>query len=220
MSDQDNTQICFHEAKNKNAHKETRIKSEPPRTQSTAALQVLVGLVSGLVCDRKLDDNEIHYLDDWLKENITMNDVYPVNIYIRNIKAILKDKSVSNEEREQFLRFLEKQARFADRLYVPCEHIEALIQALRLAQSGKLQESLAAVSDRAMNNDSATCWVRATLHKMLGDEENSHYQYRYASVKYEDYANAEDELRAIIERLGIDLSVTVKPVELASSIIT
>ena len=194
---------------NKASRKKVPKKSEPPRTQSTAALQVLVGLVSGLVCDRKLDDAEIHYLNDWLKENITMNDVFPVNIYIRNIQAILEDKSISSAEREHFLRLLEKQANsdnFDNKLYVSSEHIDTLTKALRLAKAGKWQESLAAVSTKALDKDSAACWISAMLYKELKDEVNSRYKYRYTSVKYEDYVKAEVELKVIIERLGIDIS--------------
>ena len=47
-------------------------------------------------------------------------------------------------------------------------------------------------------SDATANWLHAVLHKIEGDVWNSKYWYaRTAGKKYEDFTNAEDELKAI-----------------------
>ena len=43
----------------------------------------------------------------------------------------------------------------------------------------------------------ASQWLHAVLHKIEGDAGNSRYWYARAGKNYEDFADANDELRAI-----------------------
>ena len=43
----------------------------------------------------------------------------------------------------------------------------------------------------------ASQWLHAVLHKIEGDAGNSRYWYARAGKNYEDFADAEDELRSI-----------------------
>lgn len=44
-------------------------------------------------------------------------------------------------------------------------------------------------------------WVHAVLHKIEGDEWNSRYWYKCSQHQYEEYADPQDELRAIAQHL-------------------
>jgi hypothetical protein len=50
--------------------------------------------------------------------------------------------------------------------------------------------------------DPTACWIHAVLHKIEGDAWNSRYWYARTSHQYEEYPDAEDELRAIARCLG------------------
>ena len=45
-------------------------------------------------------------------------------------------------------------------------------------------------------------WIHAVLHKIEGDEGNSRYWYARAKRDYEDFADPNDELRAIKKHLA------------------
>ncbi len=47
------------------------------------------------------------------------------------------------------------------------------------------------------SNDATACWIHAVLHKIEGDESNSRYWYARSNTHYEDYADANTELKAI-----------------------
>lgn len=47
------------------------------------------------------------------------------------------------------------------------------------------------------SNDPMACWIHAVLHKIEGDESNSRYWYARSDANYEDYADANTELKAI-----------------------
>ncbi len=51
-------------------------------------------------------------------------------------------------------------------------------------------------------SDSTANWIHAVLHKIEGDEWNSKYWYaRTAGKKYEDFSEANQELKAILNSL-------------------
>jgi hypothetical protein len=49
--------------------------------------------------------------------------------------------------------------------------------------------------------DSEADWLHAILHKIEGDEVNSHYWYRRTRHAYADFADAKEELAALRQRL-------------------
>lgn len=72
----------------------------------TKALNTLMGIVNGIVCDDVLSDNEVHYLSTWLKENHDVARAYPGNVIYRRIYEVLQDGVVTTEERDHLLREL------------------------------------------------------------------------------------------------------------------
>lgn len=51
-------------------------------------------------------------------------------------------------------------------------------------------------------NDPTAHWLHAVLHKIEGDQWNSKYWYaRSAGRDYEDYVDAQEELRALLQYL-------------------
>lgn len=67
---------------------------------SEADQHLLTGLCKGLISDKSLSDDEIHYLDWWITQNAALKDDYPgKNLYIL-IKDILKDGVITKDESE------------------------------------------------------------------------------------------------------------------------
>lgn len=50
-------------------------------------------------------------------------------------------------------------------------------------------------------HDPIACWIHAVLHKIEGDASNSRYWYARTSKRYEDFADAQMELKAIQQNL-------------------
>lgn len=72
---------------------------------------------------------------------------------------------------------------------------KALTTAVQAALDGDWDASHKIAQDYS---DTTANWLHAVLHKIEGDVWNSNYWYaRTAGKKYEDFANAEDELMAI-----------------------
>jgi len=51
------------------------------------------------------------------------------------------------------------------------------------------------------SNGPIACWIHAVLHKIEGDESNSQYWYARTQANYEDYPDANTELKAIAQLL-------------------
>lgn len=72
---------------------------------------------------------------------------------------------------------------------------EALIRAVDLALAGDWDGAHAIA--QADEEDAASCWLHAVLHRIEGDDWNSRYWYRRAGRRFEDFAEADAELKAI-----------------------
>jgi hypothetical protein len=77
---------------------------------------------------------------------------------------------------------------------------DALIQAVQAALDGDWDQSHNIAQDYS---DTTANWIHAVLHKIEGDVWNSNYWYaRTAGKKYEEYANPQEELSAILSILN------------------
>ena len=70
-----------------------------------------------------------------------------------------------------------------------------LIRAVEAAMAGDWEGAHAIV--QRDEDDPASCWIHACLHKIEGDEGNSRYWYRRAGQAYEAFVDAKAELAAI-----------------------
>jgi hypothetical protein len=78
----------------------------------------------------------------------------------------------------------------------PVEEFKVAVQA---ALDGEWDRSHKIVQEYG---DPMACWIHAVLHKIEGDAWNSRYWYARTSHQYEEYANPQDELRAIAKQLS------------------
>lgn len=77
---------------------------------------------------------------------------------------------------------------------------DALLKAVQLALDGNWDASHKIAQDYS---DSTANWIHAVLHKIEGDVWNSNYWYaRTAGRRYEDFADARDELQQIQKSLS------------------
>ncbi len=73
-----------------------------------------------------------------------------------------------------------------------------LAQAVTFALNGEWDQAHKIAQEP---NDAMACWIHAVLHKIEGDESNSRYWYARTQAEYEDYPDANVELRAIAKLL-------------------
>lgn len=72
--------------------------------RTTKGLQSLMGIVSGLICDGQLNDQEILYLKTWMSENKDLAEIYPSNILYRRVHETLIDGVITEEERNHLIK--------------------------------------------------------------------------------------------------------------------
>lgn len=74
----------------------------------TKSMQLLLGICSGLIADKQLNDTEIHYLRSWLRDHETICDKWPASGIHYKIEQILADGIITLEERQQTLELLQE----------------------------------------------------------------------------------------------------------------
>jgi len=77
-------------------------------------------------------------------------------------------------------------------------HTQTLIAAVDAALAGEWDIAHRIVQEY---DDPMACWIHAVLHKIEGDAWNSRYWYRRTQAEYEDFADADLELRHIRQHL-------------------
>lgn len=71
--------------------------------ETTLALQVLEGIISGISCDNIINFSEIQMLEKWLDGNDYLSDVYPYDKICLIVKEVLEDGKLTEEEKEYIL---------------------------------------------------------------------------------------------------------------------
>lgn len=71
----------------------------------TLGIQKLTGIIKGISIDNEVNIAELEYLDDWLEENNYLKNSYPYDELYNLVTNIIKDKVITKEEHEDFLRF-------------------------------------------------------------------------------------------------------------------
>ena len=72
------------------------------------SLGALVGIAQGLICDAKLNDDEILFLNRWLQENENISLTWPGDVVHERIRAALVDGVVTEGEREHLMKTLQQ----------------------------------------------------------------------------------------------------------------
>lgn len=72
----------------------------------TKAMQTLMGMVTGIVSDEVLHDREIQLLSTWLLENQACAAQWPGSAIAAQVRAVLADGIVTEEERSHLLTVL------------------------------------------------------------------------------------------------------------------
>ncbi|RIK45778.1 MAG: NAD-dependent DNA ligase [Chloroflexi bacterium] len=72
------------------------------------SLGALVGIAQGLICDAKLNDDEIQFLNRWLRENENISLTWPGDVVHARIRAALEDGVITEAEREHLMQTLQQ----------------------------------------------------------------------------------------------------------------
>lgn len=71
------------------------------------SLGALLGIAQGMLSDRHLSDDEIHFLQKWLESNSAISTAWPGDIIYHRIKNVLADGIVTEAEREHLTETLQ-----------------------------------------------------------------------------------------------------------------
>jgi len=68
----------------------------------------LLGICTGLIADGKLNEQEIRFLDLWLKDNADIASVWPGDVIARRVRDVLADDIVTDDELEHLQETLKE----------------------------------------------------------------------------------------------------------------
>lgn len=58
----------------------------------------LLGICTGIMADEKLNEQEVRFLDLWLKDNVDIANVWPGDVIARRVRDVLADNVVTEDE--------------------------------------------------------------------------------------------------------------------------
>lgn len=86
----------------------------------------LVGIVTGILADRHLDDAEIGFLTEWLDNNMAVASSWPGNVIAERIRAVLADGIVTEDERADLVKTLQSIVGGTIEELAECKHVTTL----------------------------------------------------------------------------------------------
>ena len=81
----------------------TSINESKMYSESTLSLQILNGILDGIICNKKVNQKEIDNLNIWLKQNDYLKDVYPYDKVLLEVNKVLEDGILTEEESNYIL---------------------------------------------------------------------------------------------------------------------
>jgi NAD-dependent DNA ligase len=72
------------------------------------AINTLYGIIMGMTADEIINEDEILFLDIWLKNNSEYTQNFPLNVIKKRVKEILSDGVITQDERENLYQVLLK----------------------------------------------------------------------------------------------------------------
>ena len=79
-----------------------------PIANNASKINELYGLMSGLISDEQLNNDEVFALNDWLNKNPNIIEDYPAFIIAERVRAILEDGVIDDEEKEDLTETLKQ----------------------------------------------------------------------------------------------------------------
>ena len=76
-------------------------------SEATLSLQILNGILEGIVCNQKINQIEIENLKNWLERHDYLKDVYPYDKVFLEVNKVLKDGILTVEESNYLLGIFE-----------------------------------------------------------------------------------------------------------------
>lgn len=76
------------------------------KRQLNKGVELLLGLVTGMLADGHLNDLEVKFLSTWLTEHADVAAIWPGNVVAKLVREILSDGSISQDEHARLLKVL------------------------------------------------------------------------------------------------------------------
>ncbi len=77
-------------------------------TRNTLEMQMLRGILKGIICDNKINEYEINSLNNWLLSHTFLKGIYPYDKVTKSISQILKDEIITEDEKKNLLDTIEE----------------------------------------------------------------------------------------------------------------
>lgn len=76
------------------------------KRQLNKGIELLLGLVTGMLADGHLNDMEVKFLNTWLTEHADVAAIWPGNVVAKLVSEILADGAVTDSEHARLLKML------------------------------------------------------------------------------------------------------------------
>lgn len=77
-------------------------------TEATLAMQVLFGILDGIVCDSTVNEHELNSLLQWMKRHMHLAGVYPFENILAAVTGILEDGVVTKAESDELITTIKR----------------------------------------------------------------------------------------------------------------
>lgn len=86
----------------------TSINKSKMYSEATLTLQILNGILDGIVCNERINQKEIDNLKIWLEQHDYLKDVYPYDKVLLEVNKVLEDEVLTKEESNYMLEIFEE----------------------------------------------------------------------------------------------------------------
>jgi NAD-dependent DNA ligase len=169
------------------------------------AIQELIGIAGMIIYDGKIDDNEISFLTQWLGNNKAFLMNYPLSDLNGIINHILKDGTVTEQEKRTLFAFLDSISttgpnRIVDNIFT--QNCEIIFGSRNFTFTGDMAWGERQKAEKAVTDRGGSCLRSCTLktnYLVVGDLGSEAYKYGRFGSKIETALRYKDKKKAPIQ---------------------
>lgn len=169
------------------------------RARLDKAINTLVGIVEGVAIDGHINEDELGYLDIWLREHRPYRDRHPFNEFIPLVESAVSDRVLTDEERDD-IRWLAERLRSTDfycQITADLQRLHALLGGI-LADGHVSEDELKGLGDWLDEHEHLrSCWpydeIGALVSVVMADKVIDESEQQLLKGYFADFnANLDD----------------------------
>lgn len=171
-----------------------------PKSRLDKAIKSLAGIIEGISIDAEINEKELSFLSDWVRDCEDVRNKHPFNELIPVVEEALADRILTEDEKLDILWLCEKlssKSTFYDQVTNDIQRLHGILGGI-LADGVVTEKELKGLSEWLMvHEDLKTCWpydeIDSIVTAVMADQRIDESEQKTLQLLFSEFVQIEDD---------------------------